>query len=159
MQMSYRITAVLAILFLVVGISHAQQQRNFQKIQSVGSVDFGTTTAISVGLVPQILISTNVGNAGFNGEPGYSIYPTSGTAGTGVPGGDYVNGRMFLEIYNDTTNQIYIGYNASVSSQPGVNYGRNIPPGTAWSHDCSVKDHYIVADTPTLKKVVVTQEK
>lgn len=150
------VTAVLLLSFLA---GAGAQQRTYQKFQSAGSVDVGSTTAISVTTTPAILLSTGAISAYFNAEPGYYVYAATGVAGTTAAVSDYMNSRMFLEIYNDTTNQIFLGYTASVSSIPGANYGRNIPPGTAWSHDCSLMNHFIVADAPTLRKVVVTQER
>ena len=137
-------------------------QRGYPKYQNAGAVDVGTTTSISVTTNPAIIVSTPLAN--YN----YYVQGSSAYGNVGANLGIYqatstiaqmLDHRLYMEIFNDTTNDIWVGYNISVSTMPGLNYGRRIPAGSSWSHTCSLINHWVVSSATTLQKVVITQER
>lgn len=126
------------------------------QVQNVGAISTGTWFAMNVSTVPQLIFSTGTN---VDIHVAFSFDVNAGTAITPVPG-KYLPDRIHWEIFNDSVQDVFIGYNSSVSSMPtSENYGRRITSTAAWSHDCSVLEHWIVSGASTGFRVVVTQER
>jgi len=144
-----KILAAVGLLIGACSVGHAAPA-----VQNVGATSTGTIITINVSTVPQLAVypSSNVFNAS-----GFQI--SLGT-GTDRRYNSLLNNRIQMEIFNDSSVDIWAGFNSSVSSWTNSNnYGRRIPAGTAWSHDCSIEQHWLVAGSSTGFRVVITQEK
>ena len=116
----------------------------------------GTQVTVWVTTTPAPLISTGTNV----NEYGVPFQVNFGTTAPTTSQGQILSERLFMEIVNDSTQDIYIGYNANVSSTTGVYRGRRIPAnGGTWAHDCSIRGHWAVAGSSTGYLVTVTQEK
>ena len=116
-----------------------------------------TQFSVAATTTPTLLLSTGTGVI----EPfkigGFSF--NSPNFSTNVVRGQYEPTRIHLEIFNDSGHTIHVGFDNQISSQAGAHYARPILTGTSWSHDCNLKDHYIVSGTTlTPTKIVVSQE-
>ena len=116
----------------------------------------GTSVTVWVTPTPALLVSTG-SNVQVGGKTP-SFFINRGTSTLPVAG-DYMTSRNFIEIFNDSAVDIFVGYNANVSSQTGINRGRRIPAQASWSHDCSIEDHWAIAGSSTGHLVTVTQER
>jgi len=114
-------------------------------VQDVGANSTGTVVAVNVSTVPALLLTKQ---------------DYLNTAGFTMSSGTYLANRIQMEIYNDSSIDIYVGYNANVSSITGrPYYGRRIPSGSAWSHNCSIEQHWAISGSSTGFNVIVTQER
>lgn len=143
--------------FIILGseilLHAAPGPRSYPKTQNPGAVEIGTMTAVAVATNPVQIISTGTGTSG------YGYYTDSGVVGGFTPA-FYLDQRMFVEIFNDSGQDIWVGFDQNVSSTTGANYGRRIPHGAAWSNDGSLLNYWAVSSaSTTARKVVVTQER
>jgi len=154
-----KILAVAGIITVVLAARiHASE---YPQYQNMGAVQYTTMTAVSASTTPAILISTGsntVADRGHSAGP-VSVVASSPTSVTGLLEGQYMKNRIYMEIFNDTAYNIWIGYDASVSTMPGEHYGRRISTGTAWANDGAIRDYWVVAATTTRRQIVVTQQK
>lgn len=111
-------------IFQILGIVFAGLSSGFAAfppMQDMGPVKISTMIGISVSTTPRILLST-----GFN----MPLEPVTGggtfRSSTWTINGQHMLGRISLEILNYSTNPVWIGYSAAVTSFPSVNMGRRI---------------------------------
>jgi len=148
---------IALFLFVSVGIlglaavSHAA----FPPVQDMGAVSTGTTLAVSIGTAPALILSTGT-NMFMEQRPSFTVPQTTATV---VTQGNYMQSRVHIEFFNDTGQDVWLGHTVNISSNAGSNYGRRVPDGAAWSHDCSIVEHYGLAATVTPQKFVITQER
>ena len=147
------------ILFFAITILAGLADRSFAgfpPVQDRGAISTGTIFNISVTTNPSILLSTG-NNVLYSDAPVLFFVPTDTTTVKG--NGQYMRDRMFLEIRNDSANDVFIGYESDVSSITGnAKRGRKLDAnGGIWAHDCSVIHHWIVAGANST--VTVTQER
>lgn len=116
----------------------------------------GTTTTVAVTTTAAPIISTGTLVVEGDEQP-FVIH--KGTYAPTVSQGQVMSQRKFFEIFNDSGDDIFIGYNANVSSQANVNRGRRIPDGGAWAHDCQIRNHWAISGSSAGYLVTVTQER
>ncbi len=162
-----RVIPVLIVIFSAVcwvRADNGDTQRSYPKYQNPGAVDVGTTTCVSVATTPAIALSTPIINYGFFETSGTVQVNPFGTIGvqnfqSTSTASQFIPGRLYCEFWNDTSTDVYVGFNNLVSTQAGMNYGRRLPPQSAWSHSGSIENFWLVASTPTSQKFVITQER
>lgn len=143
--------ALTALLFMAV-LSGAEV--NAAPSREEGASSSGTIVSIAVTTTPALILST-----GSLMSWGPVVFTPLQTTATPNPGQMFW-GRVALELYNDTGYDVWLGYDNRVSSQAGSSYGRRIPTGTSYSHECSIPDHWIVSGTTlTPTKLTVIQER
>ena len=158
----------IAVFLGVILTAGAAGAVDFQSVVNRGAVQYATSTAITVSTNPAIVYSTGTGIfADYRHSPGpVAVVPSSPTASTGLAAGQYMSDRVYLEFFNDTSTDVWVGYNAQVSTQAGANYGRRLIPGSAFSIDGAIRDIYAVTCSSwfsgqyfTERKFVITQAK
>lgn len=141
--------AVAAVMLCVSVSAHANK---YPKQQDPGAVEVATTTVITVSTTPAMIISTGTGTGGYN------FFSSSGVNGAFTTA-QYLDQRLFLEIYNDSSVDIFVGYDANVSSITGKNLGHRIKAGGSLSKNDSIMNMWAVSGSDTGQNVVITQEK
>ena len=134
-------------------------------VQNQGAVIVTTSVAVSVTTTPAIALSTGTNMwYGRAGEGTIGFTPPSST--TVIAPGQYMRDRVYTEFFNDTSTEVWIGYNAQVTTTAGVNYGRRLLPGSSWAMDGSIQNFFLVCGTTwtqgafaTEKKFVITQQR
>src|SRR3990167_4927470 len=144
------------VLFAGLFLLGAGEAWSYPQFQDRGAVSTGTVYAVTVTTTVELLLSTGANVMSENETP--SFFVQQGTSSLPVKG-NYMEGRVFLEIYNDSTKDIWFGYTRAVSTQTGADYGRRIPSGASWSSNSSIRDYWVVSDTTTERRIVVIQEK
>lgn len=145
-------TALGVILLSLAGCVPAMADAEFPQLVAKTT---GSVQTVWVTTTPAPIISTGTAV----NEYGVPFNVNRGTSAPTVSQGQVMPGRYFIEIFNDSAVDIYLGYNALVSSTSVQNRGRRIPPGGSWSHDCAVRAHWAIAGSSTGYNVTVTQEK
>lgn len=133
----------------------------FTNVLVRGAVSTATITSISVTTAPIIAISTGSGffwDSALNGSGGGS-FNFNGSVNTNATPGQYMPQRLYVEFFNDTSTDVWIGFNSSVSTQAGANYGRRIVPGTALLNYGQLNNYWVVASTTTSQQFVITQQR
>jgi hypothetical protein len=145
---------LLFIFSILVALTATKLEASGRSNVFTGALSSGTQTTIIVTTTPIIALSTGTGME-YDNEPTTYRLPLSTT----VTPGEYMENRIQIEFWNDTSTDVYVGYSIDVSTENDVNRGRRIPPQQSWSHDCSVIPHWVVASTTTLQKFTITQER
>lgn len=146
---------LLTILGLTLAGLSVKASAAFPPTQDRGSVELSTQIAVAASTTPIVAYSTGTNSA----SGGMNLPAASISTSPSVLNGQYIPERIAIEFFNDTSTDVYIGYSRFVSTQPGTNYGRRVPPQTAWSNDGSVRTYWIVSSTTTDKRFVITQQR
>lgn len=139
----------------------------YPPVQDVGPVSIVTMTAITCQMIPKLLLSTGTNN------PRGAGYPTASLATAAIVAGEYMVGRISLNIINYSTHNIFIGYDKNVStwSAPAPFYpGWLIPTSTFTASGTqipgslylpgSVRDIWVIADdTIPVRQILAVQQK
>lgn len=138
-----------AILFCL----RAKAEAIGQPVQEQGAV-VSTCVAIQVSSTPALMLSTGTNNPCVGGML-FSGFPSTATTS-----GQFLCGRTYLEIRNDSTeSSVWIGPNSNVSSAPtSVNYGIQIPTVSARIDFDSYPNWWIVSNVKTSTNVVIIQK-
>ena len=149
---------------------------DFPSFVNRGAVQYATSTAITVSTNPALVYSTGTGIfQDYAHLPGpQAVVKSSPTAGMGLTistaAGQYMADRIYLEFFNDTSTDVWVGYTSKVSTSAGADYGRRLIPGSAYAIDGAIRDVYAVASSSwgqaanqgqfeTERKFVITQAK
>lgn len=134
-------------------------------VNDVGATSTGTVTCVRVTTTPAIILSTGqmplgtpdfIVDSGFRGSTSAYYFQQSTMT---YPGTHMLN-RLYLEILNDSDVDIFVGYDSNVSSITDSQYkGRRIAAGQAWTHNCSIVNHWAVAGSSTGRNIVISQER
>lgn len=121
-------------------------------VRDVGATSSATVITVAVSSNAALILSTGTAK---------NIYFTSGTANqflATLPQ-TYMDGRMYLEIYNDSSIDIFCGFDSNVSTAVGSIYrGRRVPAnGNSWSINGDLPNIYCVSNSSTGYSVAVTQ--
>lgn len=143
----------LFVILSAFGVARAEKGQ----VQTYGAIRVGSMTTITVTTTPVLALSTGTNFPYENYSRNISNINISSSAT--VAAGQVLDNRVHMEFSNDTSTDVYVGYDASVSTQNNVFRGRRIAPGGSWSHDCSIIEHWVVSSTTTENKFTITQEK
>jgi len=127
----------------------------FPPVQNQGATTIGTMTVIAVTTTSQICLSTGSNVI----DKRYGLFSFQVSSHATPIAGAYLRNRLYAEFFNDTSTEVWIGFNQFVTTTPGVNYGRRIPPGASWSNDGSIQEYWVKCATTTERKFVITQQK
>lgn len=114
----------------------------------------GAVYSVSVTSNPGILVSTGAFRPEYKWNGAYvpPAYSTNATRG------QFMSPRIAEEIFNDSGQTIYIGYDSRVSSQTGANLGHKLPHGASMSFDDAIPKWAIAETSTTAQRIIITQE-
>lgn len=144
----------------------------YPPVQDVGPVSIVTMTAITCQMIPKILLSTGTNN------PRGAGYPTASLATAAIVAGEYMVGRISLDVVNYSSHNIFIGYDKNVATwtapAPGYigwlipavssitagGYALQIPLPSSLHLPGSVRDLWVIADdTIPVRQILAVQQK
>lgn len=134
----------------------------FPPVQERGATTISTMVAITVSTTPAILLSTGSNMVFDSGSPQIIIISS-----TTQRLGQFLPGRVLLEVQNASTHPVWIGYSANVTTFPSVNMGYRINASSvtnntiqSWQVRGAVPNYWIASDDLiTLPQVLVIQHK
>lgn len=131
-----------AILGIVFSGWSAAYSAGAPQMQDIGSVRISTSVGISVSTTPSILLSTGF-NMPLESLTGGNTFNSS----TRTINGQFLLGRIGLEVVNYSTIPVWIGYSAAVTSFPSVSMGRRIDASTTSSQGVNTTYSFKSADS------------
>lgn len=139
------VVAILAVIALLCPAkSHAESSIAYAT---------GTITSIIVTSNPALMLSTGT-------KMNYVFEVTHDTNSSLTQAyGQLMYPRFYEEIFNDSGQTIYIGFDSRVSSQTGANCGRKLPHGASLSYSDGLPKWAVSETSTTLQRIIITQER